>query len=484
MSHGKHLLIAVFAMAILAVGAFFWVRIAPLILNSWVSDLSSPVECLEVECSQFDFTFGLPKAGEEASLQRKDHDIRVLSGAVLKAKLQNGSFAELDDYFELLLSAYLENHFTEYQYRQAVYDLGGLAQENLKFIRLWLAATGSVHAQFFEAEALGHIGPSIRGGKWASNTAREKLEAYDKYQKLAAVSFVKTLELNPQYLLAYQGLFSAVAPKDAAKADLYAWYQKMQHHLPQAYYPRAILILKHRPRWGGSYRQMRHFAEDAQQFVQLNPRLRALFGFEWADKANRLTKLKMRDEAVIAWDAALYHGSLYSWLEPRAALLWNLKRFKRLEQDARQMLKLKPGQYKARYYLVVALSEQEKFTEAEPIFAELLAEYPEEAELWTRWGISAFKQKQFKSSRDRLLAALQLDTDDELARFYLGFAYLNLHDAQSAGVFARYLKRCEDQYCDPVRQVWVQNWMDCYNELPACELESGYYVDLLESEAS
>ena len=148
------------------------------------------------------------------------------------------------------------------------------------------------------------------------------------------------------------------------------------------------------------------------------------------------------------------------------------------------MLKLKPGQYKARYYLVVALSEQEKFTEAEPIFAELLAEYPEEAELWTRWGISAFKQKQFKSSRDRLLAALQLDTDDELARFYLGFAYLNLHDAQSAGVFARYLKRCEDQYCDPVRQVWVQNWMDCYNELPACELESGYYVDLLESEAS
>lgn len=58
---------------------------------------------------------------------------------------------------------------------------------------------------------------------------------------------------------------------------------------PYSFLLRAAYLTNLKPRWGGSYSEMNSFADAAQKYVKINPRLAALKGFSYLDHANYIT---------------------------------------------------------------------------------------------------------------------------------------------------------------------------------------------------
>jgi len=143
----------------------------------------------------------------------------------------------------------------------------------------------SGHAHLAKAYYMLARAQESRGAATSFRTPRNQMQNMGQFVELAFREAQAGMVRLPDHLIGYQVLLSALGlyGSTAEGYDDLVAYALSAH--PTSFLLRRTIMHSLTPRWGGSYPEMAAFAEDAAQYADRNPRLRALADFANADQA-------------------------------------------------------------------------------------------------------------------------------------------------------------------------------------------------------
>lgn len=162
----------------------------------------------------------------------------------------------------------------------------------------WLAASpDSYQPHLARAQFHYRMAWKARGTKWASETSEKQLEDMRAYFDLATRDLEAVFKITRENMVAYNiliGMMSSSARHD----EMYQVLQHATHINPATYRVRLRFLRAISPRWGGSYELMEGFVSQAQDYAELNPRLKLLPAYLYIDAG----KMKALSRAYNAAD--------------------------------------------------------------------------------------------------------------------------------------------------------------------------------------
>lgn len=111
---------------------------------------------------------------------------------------------------------------------------------------------------------------------------------------------------------------------------------------PWSYRVRTSLLACLRPRWGGSYRRMAEVVDEAEPYMEVNPKLAALRGYAAWDYGQLLALNGRHHEAIELYECALAAGEMSYYYEDRAAAYSAVHRDAEALEDLDRALALFP----------------------------------------------------------------------------------------------------------------------------------------------
>lgn len=180
-------------------------------------------------------------------------------------------------------------------------------------------------------------GPGFRSGIFVDSPRQIDAMAYaDRAER----DFRSALDKNPSAILAYDGLmFVGLLREDRVKVD--DAYRAALRIAPASYNIRAAMMFASKPRWGGSYPQMKAVAVDAQRYLDKNRRLASLFGLIALEEADAISSRDSR-EALRLLSKALSATESAELLSERGRLHTTEDRYKEGLADLDRALALRP----------------------------------------------------------------------------------------------------------------------------------------------
>jgi tetratricopeptide (TPR) repeat protein len=137
----------------------------------------------------------------------------------------------------------------------------------------WVAKTGSYQAYTARGIYLHSKGWSIRGTETVKNTPEENMKDMNNVFVRAIANLTKALELSERNTAAYWYLIESYGVVGNSKAATRTLEQALRIY-PYTYKIRSIYLNYHlEPKWGGSYKKMLNFSNDALRYADNNPRL-------------------------------------------------------------------------------------------------------------------------------------------------------------------------------------------------------------------
>jgi tetratricopeptide (TPR) repeat protein len=277
------------------------------------------------------------------------------------ALLLRGRYDALDRRLEGLHRQVMDDVRYEYHLLDAFHAFGRTDPEVGARLDEWVRRwPGSPHARMARAMYSLHAGWEARGGKWAMATPREQLERFRELATLAAADARAGLAAEPAHLVGHYVLLDlarAFAPDREIRTLL---NEALARH-PASYVLRAEYMTSLEPRWGGSYRQMRAFAEESARRTG-NPRLATLRGAEHVYRAWQHRRKDDYAAALAEYEQALRHGPEREVLLQRGLTYYRAKDYARAHADLELALQQRPQgpqalEYHGRslYYLARAL---------------------------------------------------------------------------------------------------------------------------------
>lgn len=421
-------------------------------------------------CDDNDYTYGLEAAQPElweslnGNVDGKPADELIKPSGELWSLLYAKRYKDIDAYFQNIHDLYRSGRIDEYFYVVAIDNGSWYARDVLPMLDAWIDATGSVFSRQSKGLSLQAVAWHIRGGKLASKTSPEQLLEFSEYLGQSVSYFESALDDMPDLVVSYRGLFKAAQGNDKYTDFMGAWVARMEEHVPGAFYPRAAIMELLEPRWGGSYRAMRAFAEDAQRYRDLNPRLRALLGYEWADWGRRLKSDNKYEQALAAYDRAIYHGVFTQWLLMRAFLYWNTENYPGMEADARTALSILPDLQRAQLYLAVSYQNQGKDQAADKQYALYTERYPQDASAWGRWAGMAFHAKTYPKAERLYRKAIEIDPTNIDYRYWYAMSIYRQSESKALSAFKDYLEVCAGLECEDEHFEEVEQWVHCHEQ--------------------
>lgn len=178
-----------------------------------------------------------------------------------------------------------------------------------------------------------------RGGKWASETKKDKLEMMKTYFSKSAIDIVQALKLYEKSMIAYSlliGIYNAVGKGNETEliVNKAIGFNSATFHVRRQYL-RALT-----PRWGGSYEKMKLFVIDSMRYVNSNPKLKLLEGYIYLDLANLQQIIKKYSIAGEYYNKALEFGLNHKILKERGENSYRRENYKEALKDFSRAIKL------------------------------------------------------------------------------------------------------------------------------------------------
>lgn len=196
----------------------------------------------------------------------------------------------------------------------------------------------------------GSVGDSWRGGAFVNKTKDEQFGKLRFYHEKAYTDLMQSITFKPT-TLAYSELLSLssrvlgkvrIPFKVMGKED---FVQEGLAFQPASYEIRKSYLFKLMPQWGGSYEQIADFLEDARQYIDINPELKPLLGFE--DYARAYNLRDKYDEAIALYTKALSFGEKTWYLLRRGSLHGRFDVYDKQMCDMNRALALWPHSHDA-----------------------------------------------------------------------------------------------------------------------------------------
>jgi len=179
----------------------------------------------------------------------------------------------------------------------------------------------------------------VRGGKWASETKKDKLEMMKTYFSKSAKDIVQALKLYEKSMIAYSlliGIYNSVGKGNETEliVNKAIGFNSATFHVRRQYL-RALT-----PRWGGSYEKMKLFIIDSMRYVNSNSKLKLLEGYIYLDLANLQQIIKKYSVAGEYYNKALEFGLNHKILKERGENSYRRENYKEALKDFSRAIKL------------------------------------------------------------------------------------------------------------------------------------------------
>ena len=286
-----------------------------------------------------------------------------------------------------------------------------------------------------------------RGGAWASETRKEQFEGMERYFVLAMQDAGDGIKLNPRLDVCYEMMITigmAVSNDDMKDKAL---AEALKNH-PYRVSGQAAVLHTLTPRWGGSYKKMEQFVDEAERYAAFNPQLKMLRGAIPADKGSIAAIEDNYDDAVKFYTEALKYANRAVYYAERRLNQERLLDNRRALADYEQALALDPNNPKFLRYKAGVLFKLNRLADAQEIIE--LAERLDPNDEWIQKkknyfksdGVQAYDHSQkgydflkngkYKEGLRELTEAIRLNPDGYVAYYNRGICNMELGNEDAA----------------------------------------------------
>lgn len=212
----------------------------------------------------------------------------------------------------------------------------------------WVKSTPDKYQPYLaRARYYYRLGWLSRGPKWSSETKEEQMQEMASYFGKAMKDIASSLVINDQSMVSYSTLIN-ITNSFGDKARTKAVLTKALEINTATYVVRAAYLNSLKPRWGGSYEEMKLFVEKSQIYVKENPKIKLLFGDLYADAASMQAISGAYNAAEKKYTKALSFGEYHVRLYERGKNSFKQKNYQKSLHDLNRAIEIYPEN--AKYY--------------------------------------------------------------------------------------------------------------------------------------
>jgi len=260
----------------------------------------------------------------------------------LRKLLKEGRYKELNDTLQFFQQLFERDFRYEGLLAEAYYafNVSDLSLEQP--LNLWVDISPAQYQPYIARSMFKmSLGWDSRGTRWASETPAESFMLMERYFFAAKEDAFTALTINPRTTIPYEILLSITRANGESKASEYI-VEKGLEACPYLYRLRERYMMQLLPRWGGSYNEMDFFAEEAQQYKNINPKLSVLRGFSLWDYGRVLESDSNWTEALSYYNSALQYGESISFLKERGEYNYRIDNYNAALADLNRAVSMSP----------------------------------------------------------------------------------------------------------------------------------------------
>ncbi len=286
---------------------------------------------------------------DDPNLEDFGYPVQTIDQLAVRRLLTSRSYDQLDT----LLSAYSDSAANDYKLEYRLFDAYESFNIDIPAFGPLLDEWVHLHpksapARLARGVYLAARGWAARGTKESNETSRAQFQQMDAFFARATPDYYMGAHLDPRSIVAYRGLMSIVMnhPDPAMERLLLDRGLRIQ---PYSYRLRTTYMSSLLPRWDGSYKAMRQFAEESAPFAARNPRIKALAGYEDWDRGRVLEDKKDYIGAEVAYTRALEAGNAAQFRFQRGQFYWRRDKYREAIEDLNASLLQRPQDADALY---------------------------------------------------------------------------------------------------------------------------------------
>ncbi|HWZ64665.1 MAG TPA: hypothetical protein VNX02_16720 [Steroidobacteraceae bacterium] len=204
--------------------------------------------------------------------------------------LKSGDYAALESYYSQQQARYETGAIPDEKLYASFRKLYEDSPDNEGYFDRWIAAYPNSYAAVLSRGVyLYRMAWAVRGERYISDTSSPQIEAMNNYLRRARPDLIASLKLTDKPYLSTLYLFN-VAMLNGTVSERAQWYERGTTLDPDNTLLRYRYMFSLRPRWGGSYQEMRAFlgqCEKQHASPRLLARLNMLIHADLAEDAMR-----------------------------------------------------------------------------------------------------------------------------------------------------------------------------------------------------
>jgi len=279
-----------------------------------------------------------PVLGEKRSINNKPFSENIILS--IRMLLDGKKFLELNEALHAHQTVAEKNIYAEDALFTAynAFEIKSRSYESI--FNEWVNTTPDNYQPYLaRARFYYRLAWEARGGKWASETKKDKLEIMKTYFSKSAEDIVQALKLYEKSMIAYSlliGIYNSIGKGNETEliVNKAIKFNSATFHVRRQYL-RALT-----PRWGGSYEKMKLFVIDSMHYVNSNSKLKLLEGYIYLDLANLQQIIKKYSVAGEYYNKALEFGLNHKILKERGENSYRRENYKDALKDLNRAIQL------------------------------------------------------------------------------------------------------------------------------------------------
>ncbi len=387
--------------------------------------------------------YEVTRASKNLPIAEEPHGTIDLSELTeLRKMLDEERFEELNAVLATYQDFFEKDQSDEYKLHDAYNAFYITSPHYEYFLEKWVKATPETYQPYLAiAEYYYAKGWESRGYSWKKETSEEQFREMGLFFEKAEKNLQLALKIKPDLMVAYNiliGIYNANGDDESEDEMII----KTSELFPYSFLVKSTCSWAKEPRWGGSYLQMEVIAENAEEYVEKNPKLPVLYGFIYYDQARIYEHNKNYKKALELLEKAFSFGEEWSYYNERAEIyFFNLKEYDAALEDINRSIELRP--LKDENYLLRSRINFVKENYADSIAdlhtAEIIRPGSPESARWRELASKNFMnqghrliQTELRNAVKKYDMAIEFNDNNFEAHYWRGVAFNRLGDNEAA----------------------------------------------------